>query len=233
MKQKKLSNVEKHLDTFIDKDKIIRCQGHRKNSCLTFETRHPIPLPREHHITSLIIWEYHKNVLHNGTNQTLQELRTRFWVIKGRQLVKKTIYKCKLCKKLQGLSYGMPQRSQLPGFRVEDKHPFTTVGIDFAGPLYVKNSSGTSQKVYVALFTSGISRAVHLELVSHLNVESFLLCFKRFIGRRGMPEVIVIDNAKTFTAFSKALKGILRSSDTQVYLAQKGVKWLFNLAKAP
>ena len=100
--KKKSSSVEKHLDTFIDKDKIIRCQGRLKNSCLTFETRHPILLPREHHITSLIIWECHKNVLHNGTNQTLQELRTRFWVIKGRQLVKKTIYKCKLCKKLQG-----------------------------------------------------------------------------------------------------------------------------------
>ena len=231
--QKHLSDVEKHLDIFIDEDKIIRCQGRLKNSCLKFETRHPVLLPREHHITSLIIWECHKNVLHNGTNQTLQELRTRFWIVKGRQLVKKTIYKCKLCKKLQGLSYGMPQQSQLPRFRVEDKHPFTTVGIDFAGPLYAKNSSGTNQKVYVALFTCGISRAVHLELVSDLSVESFLLCFRRFIGRRGMPEVIVTDNAKTFTAFSKTLKRVLQSSDAQVYLAQKGVKWIFNLAKAP
>ena len=231
--QKHLSDVEKHLDIFIDEDKIIRCQGRLKNSCLKFETRHPVLLPREHHITSLIIWECHKNVLHNGTNQTLQELRTRFWIVKGRQLVKKTIYKCKLCKKLQGLSYGMPQQSQLPRFRVEDKHPFTTVGVDFAGPLYAKNSSGTNQKVCVAFFTCGISRAVHIELVSDLSVESFLLCFRRFIGRRGMPEVIVTDNAKTFTAFSKTLKRVLQSSDAQVYLAQKGVKWIFNLAKAP
>ena len=115
--KKKLSNVEQHLDTFIDKDKIIRCKGRLKNSCLTFERRHPILLPREHHITSLIIWECHKNVLHNGTNQTLQELRTRFWAIKGRQLLKKTIYKCKLCKKLQGLSYGMPQQSHQPFYQ--------------------------------------------------------------------------------------------------------------------
>ena len=44
-------------------------------------------------------------------------------------------------------------RSQLPEFGVREEHPFASVGIDFAGPLYVKLKSRSSRKVYLALFT--------------------------------------------------------------------------------
>ena len=43
--------------------------------------------------------------------------------------------------------------------------PFSRVGIDFAAPFYAKEASGERKKVYIALFSCCVTRAVHLELV--------------------------------------------------------------------
>ena len=150
------------------------------NSNLPSETIHPILLPRDHHITNLIIQDCHERVMHNGTKETLLQLRSRFWVIKGCQLVKKLIRKCVICKKIK--SYASPATGQLPEFRVREEYAFLSVGLDFAGPLYVKTSSNPLRKVYVAPFTCSSSQVIHLELVPDLSTETFLLCFKRFVS---------------------------------------------------
>ena len=190
-----LKKIENTLGTFVDSNMLIRCEGRLKNSSLPFDSRHPILMPRHHKITSLLILSCHDKVMHNGTKETLAELCSRFWIIKGRQVVKMILRKCVNCKRIQGLSYGAPSQSQLPEFRVQEKHAFSSVGIDFTGPLYIKSSSSPSRKVYLALFTCGISRAVHLEVVPDLSTSAFLRCFKRFVSRRGTPSIIVTDNA--------------------------------------
>ena len=228
----KLTDLKKHLGNFVDNHGIIRCQGRLARSLLSYETKHPILLPKEHHITTLIIWDCHKRVLHNGTKETLQELRSRFWIVQGRQLVKKIIRRCVLCKRIQGASYGTPKQGPLPEFRVKEEHAFSSIGIDFAGPLFVREPSGESKKTYVALFTCGTSRAVHLELVPDLTAETFLLCFRRFVSRRGTPRLVVTDNAKTFKAFSKTLVKIFKTAEIQAFLARKRITWKFNVAKA-
>lgn len=68
--------------------------------------------------------------------------------------------------------------------RITKSPPFEVTGVDFAGPLYVKGQ-GTMTKSYIALFTSAVTRAIHLELVSDLSTENFLLALKRLISRRG------------------------------------------------
>ena len=122
--------------------------------------------------------------------------------------------------------------SPLPEFRVKEEHAFSSIGIDFAGPLFVRGPSGESKKAYVALFTCGTSRAVHLELVPNLTAETFLLCFRRFVSRCGTPRLVVTDNAKTFKAFSKTLIKIFKTAEIQAFLARKRITWKFNLAKA-
>ena len=54
-------------------------------------------------------------------------------------MVKSIINKCVLCKKLEGRPYGTPPTSQLPGFRLSDEFAFTSIGVDFAGPVYIKD----------------------------------------------------------------------------------------------
>jgi len=45
------------------------------------------------------------------------------------------------------------------------------------------------EKVYIALYTCGSSRAVHLDVVPDLSEETFSRGFKRFICRRGIPRL--------------------------------------------
>ncbi|XP_068761945.1 uncharacterized protein [Montipora capricornis] len=137
-------------------------------------------------------------VLHNGVRETLTELRSCFWVVKGRQAVKTVIGKCSVCKKIEGRSYAVPHSPPLPEFRLSDEFAFSHVG---AGPMYVRDifaKGGGMNKVYVALFTCATSRAVHLELVPSLTADSFIKALARFKGRRGTPTLIVSDNGKTF-----------------------------------
>ena len=63
----------------------------------------------------------------------------------------------------------------LPTERVTPSPPFTHVGIDFLGPLYIKNAFQEAEKSYVCLFTCCATRAVHLELTRSMTTESFLL----------------------------------------------------------
>lgn len=54
------------------------------------------------------------------------------------------------------------------------KHPFSKVGVDFAGPVHVKAPTGGMKKVYIALFSCCVTRALHLELVEDLSAETFM-----------------------------------------------------------
>ncbi len=228
-----LNDVQKNLGTFFDKNQIIRCKGRMQNSSLRYDAKFPILMPREHYVTKLVVLKCHKDVKHDGTKETLAELRSKFWVIKGRQTVKKIIKGCSICKRIQGNAYSAPITSQLPEFRVNEKHAFSSVGIDFAGPLYVKSRSSGSKKVYLTLFTCGVSRALHLELVPDLSMESFLLCFRRFVSRRGIPDLIVTDNAKTFKAASRRLAELFNSHAVRSFLNDKRIHWHYNMSKAP
>ena len=90
----------------------------------------------------------------------------------GRQTVRDVISACATCKKLEGRSYNAPPHLPLP-----DEFAFSQVGVDFAGPVYLREAFFKSKEVfkaYVALFTCASSRDVHLELVPDLTTETFL-----------------------------------------------------------
>ena len=115
-------------------------------------------------------------------------------------MVKRILGRCVTCKRLEGKAYSVAQTADLPGFRVREAAPFSNVGIDFAGPLFVKCCAKCPSKVYIALFSCCVTRAIHLELVGDLSANTFLCCLRRFSARRGMSSLIVSDNAKPFKA---------------------------------
>ena len=221
----KFDQVKVSLSLYKDDKGILRCGGRLKKAPIPFNARFPIFLPRSSHFTNLVINECHLKVLHNGVRETLTERRSCFWVVKGRQAVKTVIGKCSVCKKIEGRSYAVPRSPPLPEFRLSDEFAFSRVGVDFAGPMYVKDifaKGGGMNKVYIALFTCATSRAVHLELVPSLTPESFIKALARFKGRRGTPTLIVSDNGKTF-----------KDSRVQAYCQRDGTKWRFNVEAAP
>lgn len=56
------------LRPFIDEEGILRVGGRLKKSQLAFHHKHPIILPKRHHLTKLIIEQAHQVTLHGGTS---------------------------------------------------------------------------------------------------------------------------------------------------------------------
>ena len=139
---------------------------------------------------------------------------------------------CVTCRRITGKPYGTPPTAALPDFRVKEAPPFSRVGIDFAGPLYVKEKSGQMGKAYIALFSCCMTRAVHLDLVEDLSTGTFRCCLRRFIAKRGMPVLIVQDNVKTFQATEKALKKLFDHPEVKADLERDQIEWKFNLERA-
>eukprot|EP00112_Aurelia_sp_Birch-Aquarium-sp1_P019023 Seg4627.3 transcript_id=Seg4627.3/GoldUCD/mRNA.D3Y31 product="hypothetical protein" protein_id=Seg4627.3/GoldUCD/D3Y31 len=137
-----------------------------------------------------------------------------------------------LKERAQGKSYRVPKPAALPEGRLSGAVAFADVGVDYAGPLYVKTSEGMA-KAYICLFTCSTSRAVHLEVAPDLTTQAFLRCFKRFIARRGLPVTIRSDNAQTFRRANKELIAIFESEEVQRFVGQKGIIWRFMLEKSP
>ena len=80
---------------------LLKCRGRLNNSDLSLEGKQPTILPRDHCLTKLIINDCHNRVFHSGLRSTLAELRSRFWVPRGRQKVKNIIRDCGVCRKIQ------------------------------------------------------------------------------------------------------------------------------------
>ena len=232
---KESANFEKtrvHLG-IIEKNGLLVCQGRLENSDLDLESKYPVILPKEHKLAQLIVLDCHEKVHHLKVRATLAELRSRFWIPRGRQFVKKILKPCFRCRYLEGKSFNAPATAALPDFRVTEAPPFSTTGVDFAGPLFVKAKNGEMVKSYICLFSCFITRAVHLELVSDLATSTFVNCLRRFCARRGTPVRIVSDNAKTFKATSKLLHELLTATEVANFLVSKRITWRFNLDRSP
>ncbi|GFY12827.1 integrase catalytic domain-containing protein [Trichonephila clavipes] len=111
----------------------------------------------------------------------------------GRRTVRKIWNACVKCRRFKSNS-PMTDPVSLKSDRVKEAAVFEVVGVDLAGPLYVKRGD----KVWIVLYTCAIYRALHLELVSSLSTDVFLLSFRRFLARRGRPRVIYSDNGTHF-----------------------------------
>ena len=142
----------RQFNLYLDDSGLMRCRGRIQNSLLNQEAKTPILLPSKHHGVELIIKDTHNRVLHSGVNTTLTTMRERFWIIRGRQTVKKIVRRCVRCRKVEGKQFSLPQQPDLPEERVSDDPPFTHTGVDFAGPLYTseKGANGeTLRRTYV------------------------------------------------------------------------------------
>ncbi|KAK3733047.1 hypothetical protein QZH41_008874, partial [Actinostola sp. cb2023] len=89
--QENFKQLSKILQIVKDKEGILRCYGRMENAELDIDTREPIILSKNHKLTELIVQDCHVRVKHCGVRSTLAELRSKYWVPKGRQLIKRIL----------------------------------------------------------------------------------------------------------------------------------------------
>ena len=182
----------------------LRVGGRLQNSPLQDTTKHPAILPKDHHISNLIVRHYHDISGHSGLEHTLSLIREKYWIVKARSLLRRILSSCVDCRKRQA-AVGQQKMASLPADRVTPfEPPFSYVGVDCFGPLEVRRGRSTVKR-YGVLFTCMTARAVHIEIAYSLDTDSFLNALRRFTARRGEPKQITSDNGGNFVKGEKDL----------------------------
>ena len=119
---------------------------------------------------------------------------------------------------------------ELPRYRLtpEDR-PFSYVGIDYFGPLYVKQGRSTV-KHYGRLFSCLTVCATQIEVAESLETDSFINDLRRFISRRGMLKVIS-DNGIYLSGGEREIRESISNWNQQKiesYLHRKIIERKFN-----
>ncbi len=228
-----------NLTPFLDSDEIIRVGGRLEFSDFSPDKKHPILLHSSHHFTKLLFAHEHVKLMHIGPQALLSSIRDEFWPVAGRNLARTTVKRCFRCFRFKP-DYVQPIMANLPRDRTVPSPPFHVTGLDYAGPFLVRQGLGKSrsrklEKCYIGVFVCFSTKALHLELVSSLTANSFLLALRRFVSRRGKPSKIVSDNGTTFVGAHRELKTFLESNqDTlKCNATNEGIDWQFICPYSP
>ncbi|XP_043231525.1 uncharacterized protein LOC122386414 [Amphibalanus amphitrite] len=202
---------------------------------LSEDARHPLVLPKRHHVVDLIIQHIHEKVGHAGREHVLAELRTCFWVLNSSSAVRRVLSRCLRCRRRRGPLL-VQKMADLPPDRVTPEPPFTNTGIDFFGPFFVKRGRG-QEKRYGVIFTCLVIRAVHIEVADSLSTDSFLCALRRFLSRRGHVKMIRTDRGTNFTGSERELASevdrlLKNESVCHDAMLRRNIEWVLNTPSA-
>ncbi|XP_062714536.1 uncharacterized protein LOC134291166 [Aedes albopictus] len=199
-----------NLKPFLDED-LLRVGGRLGQSQLPFGVKHQLILPSNNPIVHGLINDVHRENHHAGNSMVQYLLRQHFWLINARSTIRKVLRTCVTCFRTNPTTIDQ-QMGDLPSYRINPAPVFERVGLDFAGPIYVKQSvrKATPVKGYICVFICMVTKAMHLEAVEDLSTDSFLAAFQRFVSRRGYPKEVFSDNGTNFIGARSALQELYR-----------------------
>lgn len=215
-------------------DNLICVGGRLKHADLSAMEKNPIILPKNSHVSLLLVRQHHENVRHQGRHFTEGALRAAgFWIIGGKRLIASVLHKCVVCRKLRRRTEEQLM-SDLPPERLHTCPPFTHVGVDVFGPWSVMSrrtrGGQAHSKRWAMLFCCMSTRAVHIEIIDSLDTSSCINALRRFFAIRGPVKRILSDCGTNFVAASKELGLNQKQPNNAVrnFLSQQGCSWEFN-----
>ena len=230
-KPKKNSQLYKlwKLSPFIDNQDVLRVGGRIRNSVdIEFSAKFPVILPKMSIISQRIVEHYHKHIHHGGRTSTTNEIRSNgYWIIGMSTKVRSVIYHCVKCRAIRGAT-GVQKMADLPADRMNCEAPFTCCGVDMFGPFFVKEGR-KELKRYCALFTCLSSRAVHIEVTTSMDTDSFIQALRRFVARRGPVRLMRSDNGGNFIGAENELKEAWKKMDrgkVVSFLSENNCDWV-------
>ncbi|CAL4152704.1 unnamed protein product [Meganyctiphanes norvegica] len=217
---------------FLDTAGIIRCRGRLANLSEPKIKNDPILVHGKHPLIASFITYKHRHSNCSSRQYTLHKVRKEMHGPGLTAAVNNVVRSCNTCRILRARPYGYPPAPPLPKERLAAERPFAVCGVDYSGPHQVKHGRGT-KKVWIALFTCMVSRAIYLMAVPDLSAQTFLQTLQSLAWTVGTPKVILSDNATNFTGTLKLLKEIKSQKRVQDTLALKGIEWKFTPPYAP
>lgn len=129
---------------FLSEDQTIKCKVRIDNAPLLTSSKFPILLPPKHPFVNLTVKQAYDLVKHSGINATSMALRERLWILRGRETVERILRRCIVCRRYETKPCKPTRFADLPDNRVSKDPPFSHIGLDFAGPFYVKEPRTSS-----------------------------------------------------------------------------------------
>ena len=226
--KKQIPHLVDHLNLFLDPNNVLRCKG-RLGRCnyFNYDVLNPILLSKNHHFTKLYIMYAHEQCKHLGINSTLNLIRMNgYWITRSRQAIKNVIANCSLCKKFNSLSFKYPKLTNMPSHAMKLVRPFSSLGLDFTGHLFIQDENGKSSKYYILLYTCLTIRAVYFDLLPSMSTQHILLSLERFCNLYGVPDDIYSDNFSSFIQSGNILHNSFLSSDFQTFFEKSNIRWI-------
>ncbi len=114
------------------------------------------------------------------------------------------------------------------------KPAFYSTGMDCFGPFQVKIGRRT-EKRWGIIFKCLTTRSVHLEVVTSIDSDAFLMAVRRFTARRGTPAELYSDQGTNFRGGENELREAFSpmSPELQESLANHQINFRFNPPAAP
>ncbi|XP_038158088.1 uncharacterized protein LOC119794558 [Cyprinodon tularosa] len=229
-KQLTKGNKLHNLDVFIDTDGIVKVGGRLRLSSLSDSFKHPIVIPKDHHVTKLIIAHSHEITKHQGKGFTANAIRSSgYWIPGMSRAVSSFIRQCVICRRLRRPAESQ-RMSDLPEERMEPSPPFTYCGMDCFGP-FVTTEGRKQQKRYGLLLTCFCSRAIHLEMLEDMSTDAFINGLRCFVAIRGAVRQIQCDQGTNFVGAKNEFKAAPQELDTNrlnTFLSQRQCDFVMN-----
>lgn len=208
-------------------DGLLRVGGRlRKADCST-PYKHPIILPKDSHVTRLILAHVHQNAQHQGRGITLNHLRSYgFWILGGSKAVASFIRQCVVCRKLRRPTENQ-RMADLPQDRVEPSPPFTYCGMDCFGPFTVKQGRKETKR-YGLLLTCMCSRAIHIEMLDDMSTDVFINGLRCFIAIRGAVRQIRSDQGSNFIGAKNEFEREANVNKVTSFLSERQCDFVMN-----
>ncbi|XP_011859019.1 PREDICTED: uncharacterized protein LOC105556532, partial [Vollenhovia emeryi] len=174
---------------------------------------------------------------HLGPQGLLAHLRQLYWIISGKQAIRRVLRKCITCYRVRPITQNKLM-GDLPKNRVNPSRAFLHSGLDYAGPFNIKISRNKGGKAYLCIFVCFSTKATHLEIVSDLSTNAFLNALKRFIARRGRCATLCSDNGTNFVGANNELKALANMIKTEHgkierFLSDQNIQWSFIPSYSP
>ena len=200
------------LDPYKDSNGVIRVGGRLNLSDVPGQCIHPAILPKTGHVTEIIIRHYNHKYRHEGRGIATNEIKASgYWIVGATSAVSLAISTCVTCCTLRG-KLQEQRMAELPHDRLETVPPFTNCVVDYFGPFVIREGR-KDRKRYGVLFTCVASRAVHVEVATTLETDSFSNAFRRFVSRRGPIWQLRSDQSTNFVGARRELKAALEELD--------------------
>lgn len=220
------------LHPFMDKEGLIRMGNRGKYANIPYDAKHPVIIDRSSRLSELIIHEAHYMTGHGSVQIMCQYIRQNYCIAKLKQALRAYIHKCVTCARFSG-KYEQQLMADLPADRVNQNRAFLVTGVDYAGPIQLierYKSVSSTRKAWIAIFVCMVTRAIHIDVVTEQSSIAFIMCYERFISRRGHCNKLYSDNGTNFKGAFREIKSAFKewhAPCVQDHINKHGTEWKF------